>query len=198
MDYYMNKNRYIDNCGVLRGVSDGVKKSKVRSLRPSERGQLAEVSLRRSEGQTLCLQLAAEKRLVRIPNRRKTMGALLLRLFWHVVAGVVRRGPMTLPQAAIAPPYQPDRPPRAFSRWCISVPRMHSYKDAARRLPPHLLHKLLRDLLERSAVTDRYTESEQISSNQKANTHITPYPGWDYRIKEAICSWPKVRHSPVV
>lgn len=114
--YYMHKNRYIDNCGVLRGVSDGVKKSKVHILRPSERGQLAEVSLRRSEGQTLCLQLAAEKRLVRIPNRRKTMGALLLRLFWHVVAGEARRGPMTLPQAAIAPPYQPDRPPRAFSR----------------------------------------------------------------------------------
>lgn len=163
-----------------------------------ERGQLAEVYLRQSEGQALCLQLAAEKRLVRIPNIRKTMGALLLCLSWHVVAGVIWRVPMTLPWAAIAPPYQPDRPPHAFSCWCISVPWPHTYKDAARRLPPHLLHKLLQDLLKRIAVTDRYTESEQISSNQKANTHITLHPGWDYRIKKAICSWPKVRHRPVV
>lgn len=69
---------------LLRGVSDG--KSKVCILKPHKRGQLAKVYLRWSEGQALCLQLAVEKYLVRIPYIRKTTGAFILDLFWHVVA----------------------------------------------------------------------------------------------------------------
>lgn len=52
----------------------------------AERGQLAKVFLRRTEGQALCLQLAAEKLMVHMVKRRKIMGPLLLKLFWHVVA----------------------------------------------------------------------------------------------------------------
>jgi len=50
----------------------------------AERGQLAKVFLRRTEGQALCLQLAAKRIMVHIIKRRQIMGPLLLKLFWHV------------------------------------------------------------------------------------------------------------------
>ncbi len=56
-----------------------------KDLRVAERGQLAKVYLRRTEGQALCLQLAAEKP-VHMPEWRKISRPLLLKLFWHVVA----------------------------------------------------------------------------------------------------------------
>lgn len=168
-----------------------------KDLRVAERGQLAKVYLRRTEGQALCLQLAAEK-LLHMPEWRKTSGPLLLKLFWHVVAREMGGRQMTLPQAAIAPPYQPDRSSLLFSCWCISVPQPHSYEDPARHLLLHLVRKLLPEPLKRNAVTDRHIERKQISSNQKANSHITLYPAWDYWIKEAICSWPQVRRSTTV
>ncbi len=70
-----------DKVELTWGVSSGESKD----LRVAERGQLAKVYLRRTEGQALCLQLAAEKP-VHMPEWRKISRPLLLKLFWHVVA----------------------------------------------------------------------------------------------------------------
>ncbi len=157
-----------------------------KDLRVAERGQLAKVYLRRTEGQlSACSWQLKNGTYAGMEKNQQTASPQTI-LARREIGGAddpatgCHFSTLSARQASLL-----------FSCWYTSASWPHSYEDLARHLLPHLVDKLLPELLERIKVTDKHMEREQISSNQKTNTHITLYPAWDYWIKRQFVPDPK-------